>query len=81
MTIELANYILGIMIAIIGFFTKGLISQVNKMEEQINDNKSNIAVLSTKHDNVERSLNEIKGDMKELIKAVNSMPEKLRQNV
>jgi DNA repair exonuclease SbcCD ATPase subunit len=81
MTIELANYILGIMLAIVGYFVKGLIGKVEDQEKRLNINEKTIEILATKHDGLDKRFDEINANLKELIRDVKAMPDKIKQTV
>ena len=70
---ELMSYIFGIMIAIIGFFVKGLVSEVKELETRVNKNESTIAVLAANHINLDIRIDELNVNIKELTRSIDRL--------
>lgn len=71
------TYTLGLMIAIIGYFVKGLVSDIKHLK--LNDSKQDkeIAVIQANHENLNKSVEKLESSVKELNLSIRELINKM----
>lgn len=68
--VNLANAVNGILIVIVGWFLKDVMTEIKKMRDEVNRNKTKIDVIENdylnKHDNLVDKIESLNDNMKDL---------------